>query len=60
MTEQLVSGSGERPLWRRIVDFPLVAMLIGMVVFVIGLAVSGILAKFVVPSKAAKPKKSGD
>ena len=40
----------QRPLWRRIVDFPLVAMLIGIVVIVVGLTIAGVLAKLLAPS----------
>jgi membrane protease YdiL (CAAX protease family) len=47
---QVETAAAPRPLWRRIVDFPLVAMVIGTVVFVLGVGVSGILAKFLVPS----------
>jgi uncharacterized protein len=46
----MVNGTTEvRPLWRRIVDFPLVAMLIGVALFVLGVGVAGILAKFLIP-----------
>ena len=44
-----IVGAGKRPLWRRIVNFPLVAMVIGVVVFLFGIMVAGILAKLVVP-----------
>jgi hypothetical protein len=40
----------ERPLWRRIVDFPLVALVIGVVLFVLGIMVAGIVAKFALPA----------
>lgn len=40
---------GERPLWRRIVDFPLVAMLIGVLLFVLCVMVAGVIAKFALP-----------
>ena len=42
----------QRSLWRRIVDFPLVAMVIGVLVIVIGLTVAGAVAKFAVPGEA--------
>jgi membrane protease YdiL (CAAX protease family) len=48
-------GSGQKSLWRRIVDFPLVAMLIGVAVFVLGVGVAGILAKFAVPEVPGIP-----
>jgi hypothetical protein len=41
--------AGRRPLWRRIVDFPLVAMVIAVAVFLFGVTVAGILAKRLVP-----------
>lgn len=40
----------ERSLWRRIVDFPLVAMIIATAIYVTGIVVAGILAKFAVPA----------
>ena len=39
-----------KPLWRRIADFPLVAMLIGIVVVVVGLTIAGAVAKALGPS----------
>jgi len=39
-----------KPLWRRIVDFPLVAMIIAVAVLVVGLTIAGALAKVVAPS----------
>ena len=47
---QVEITAAPRPLWRRIVDFPLVTMVIAIVVLVLGLGVSGILAKFLFPS----------
>jgi uncharacterized protein len=47
--EAAATAEHEKPLWRRIVDFPLVAMLIGIALFVLGVAVAGILTKFLVP-----------
>ena len=41
--------SGQRPLWRQIVDFPLVAMLIGIAVFVLGVVLAGVLTQFLIP-----------
>ena len=43
--DQTVVPAGDRPLWRRIVDFPLVAMLIGIGVVFIGIFISGFVAK---------------
>ncbi|WP_028969257.1 CPBP family intramembrane glutamic endopeptidase [Sphingomonas sp. URHD0057] len=45
----------QRSLWRRIVDFPLVSMVIGVLVILIGLTVAGAIAKFAIPGKAAGP-----
>ena len=45
-------ASGEvalRPLWRRVVDFPLVTMVIATVIFVCALVVSSLLAKYLLP-----------
>jgi membrane protease YdiL (CAAX protease family) len=41
--------SGGKPLWRRIVDFPLVAMVIAVGLVVLGIAAAGIIAKFALP-----------
>jgi membrane protease YdiL (CAAX protease family) len=49
MDRAIEAAATERPLWRRIVDFPLVAMIIATVIYVAGIAVAGILAKFVMP-----------
>jgi membrane protease YdiL (CAAX protease family) len=38
-----------RPLWRRIVEYPLVAMVIGVAGFVFAISVAGVLAKFLHP-----------
>ena len=43
------AGAIERPLWRRIVDFPLVAMLIGAAVIMVGIAIAVIIDRFVLP-----------
>jgi membrane protease YdiL (CAAX protease family) len=40
--------AAQRPLWRRIIDFPLVAMVLGVVVFLFGATVAVIIAKFLV------------
>ena len=39
-----------RPLWRRIYEFPLVAMLIAIGAYMLALMISGILDRFVVPA----------
>lgn len=38
-----------RPLWRRIVDFPLVAMLLGIAVIAVGIVTATFTAKWLVP-----------
>jgi membrane protease YdiL (CAAX protease family) len=42
----------QRSVWRRIVDFPLVAMVIGVLVILIGLTIAGAIAKFAIPGVA--------
>ena len=49
MDEATTIGAGENPLWRRIVDFPLVAMLIAIAASVITLIVAALLAQFFLP-----------
>ena len=39
----------ERPTSRKIVDYPLVAMVIGIAVWILGIMIAGVLAKFFVP-----------
>jgi uncharacterized protein len=43
----------QRGLWRRIADFPLVTMVIGVLAILIGLTVAGAIAKFAIPGVAA-------
>jgi len=38
-----------KPLWRRIWEFPLVALLVGVALYVVAIGVAGILAKLVIP-----------
>jgi membrane protease YdiL (CAAX protease family) len=45
--DQVTTVSGEKPLWRKIVDFPLVAMLIALTVVIACLAVTFPLSKFI-------------
>jgi len=42
-------GAGKRPLWRRIVNFPLVAMVIAMIVVILCFTAAVLLGKYVVP-----------
>jgi hypothetical protein len=45
--DQAVEGMVERPLWRRIVDFPLVAMMIALALFIFATALGYNLGKLV-------------
>ena len=46
--QQVVSGvAAERPLWRRIVDFPLVAMVIAVAIYLLASALGVVLGKLV-------------
>lgn len=47
--EQAVSSAEEKPLWRRIVDFPLIAMLIALGSLMIGLVLSYFIAAYLIP-----------
>jgi membrane protease YdiL (CAAX protease family) len=47
--EQTVSSAEEKPLWRKIVDFPLVAMLIAVGAVVIGLVLSYLITANLMP-----------
>ncbi|MES2135604.1 MAG: CPBP family intramembrane glutamic endopeptidase [Pseudomonadota bacterium] len=40
----------EHPLWRRIADYPLVAMVLGVAVIVIGIVISTLISQWVVPA----------
>jgi membrane protease YdiL (CAAX protease family) len=40
----------EHPLWRRIVDFPLVTMLIGVAVIMLGITIAVLIGQFVLPT----------
>jgi membrane protease YdiL (CAAX protease family) len=47
--EQVEARSISRPLWRRIVDFPLVAMLIAMIIVIACFTAAVLLGNYVVP-----------
>jgi hypothetical protein len=49
MTTSEVVAVGEKPLWRKIVDFPLVAMLIAAGLFILGIIAAGSIVKFLIP-----------
>ena len=47
--DQVTTMSGDRPLWRKIVDFPLVAMLIALAVVILCITVATYVVKSVAP-----------
>ena len=47
--DQVEAGTAPRPLWRRIVDFPLVAMVIAIVIVILCFTVGMLIAQYVVP-----------
>jgi membrane protease YdiL (CAAX protease family) len=49
---QVSTVSGEKPLWRKIVDFPLVAMVIALAIVIVCLTVAALLMRSVVPAVA--------
>jgi uncharacterized protein len=49
MTASQVERAGDKPLWRKIVDFPLVAMLIAAGVFILGGFVATKIVKYLIP-----------
>src|SRR5690349_23623989 len=48
MSEDVTLRTG-KPLWRRIVDYPLVAMVIAILLFMITISVAGAVDKFAMP-----------
>jgi uncharacterized protein len=44
-----VATAAEKPLWRRIVDYPLVAMVIAIFLYVVAISIAGALDKTVMP-----------
>ena len=47
--DHVTTASAEKPLWRKIVDFPLVAMLIALAIVIACFTVAGLLGRYVVP-----------
>src|SRR4051812_19714733 len=45
--------SGDKPLWRKIVDFPLVTMLIAVALFLLAIALGVLIAKQMPPLQPA-------
>ena len=50
MQQVTSSGAGQRPLWRRIVDFPLVTMVIAVVIYILAATIGFALGKLVPPT----------
>ena len=48
--DHVTTAAAQRPLWRRIADFPLVAMLIGVAVIMLGIALAVIIDQFILPT----------
>ena len=53
--DETAGAAGDRPLWRRIVDFPLVAMVLGIAVVFFGIFISATAAKLVPPIAGFTP-----
>lgn len=47
--DEVAARPAKKALWRRVVDFPLVAMLIAVVLVIIGFTVAFLIGKFLVP-----------
>ncbi|MEO7503944.1 MAG: type II CAAX endopeptidase family protein [Sphingomicrobium sp.] len=56
MDQVIAGGADTRPLWKKIADFPLVAMVIGVALFIAALAVASIINKALPPM--AEPLKT--
>jgi membrane protease YdiL (CAAX protease family) len=48
--DEITTRTAQPPLWRRIVDFPLIAMLIGIAVIMLGITVAVVINQFVLPA----------
>ena len=48
--DEVAALNVELPLWRRVANFPLVAMLIGVALVVLGITVAGLITKFALPA----------
>jgi len=49
---QVTTGPGGKPLWRRIVDYPLVTMVIAVALFILTISIAAALSKQLVPISA--------
>jgi len=47
--QQVATLSAEKPLWRRIVDYPLVTMIIAVALFIATISVAAAIGKFLIP-----------
>jgi len=56
MQQATAVPADERPMWRRIVDFPLVAMLIALLVAAAGITVGILINQYVIPPIRAVPR----
>ncbi|MEP7130365.1 MAG: type II CAAX endopeptidase family protein [Sphingomicrobium sp.] len=48
--DEVTTSNVEFPLWRRVADFPLAAMLISVALIVLGLTVAGLITKYALPA----------
>ena len=48
--DQVEAAAKEKPRWRRIIDYPLVAMLIAVALFIVTTIVAGALGKLLMPN----------
>ena len=48
--DEVTTSNVEFPLWRRVANFPLVAMLIGVALIMLGLTVAALVTKFAMPA----------
>jgi membrane protease YdiL (CAAX protease family) len=56
MSQEQTAGNAERPMWRRIVDFPLVAMLLALLVAAAGITLGVVLTQYVIPPIRGIPR----
>ena len=49
MQQEAAAGGGSKPLWRRIVDYPLVAMLIAMAIAIVCFTIGLLIAQYILP-----------
>ena len=49
MAQAIDDGEADRPQWRRIIDFPLGALIVAVAIFVAGIVAAKLLNRFVIP-----------